>query len=277
MRGTIVAVALALAGCFQATAGEFARSAQDHEYRLLELNGRYVRWALPKDGRPLSIKYAFLNEAASFANARNCGRMLPARTALERSGISLPAFRDEVRAAFDMWQTAINIEFHETASIAEAGILIGAEAEPKGQAFTNVAPAGSAGSGVDGIAQSLICLNPEMRWKIGFDGNLDVYDLRYTMAHEIGHAIGLDHPGAEGPLMSYRYLERARELRAGDVAGAVALYGPRGEIPHQSVGALTLPARQPAKGGAQAGSAASNRNRSDFGLGEAQPPAPLPR
>jgi len=274
LRGTIFVVALALAGCFQATAGELVRS-QDHEYRLLELNGRYVRWALPKDGRPLSIKYAFLSKAASFANARNCGRMLPARAALERSRIDMTAFRDEVRAAFDMWQAAIKIEFHETASIDEAGILIGAEAEPKGQAFTNVAPAGSAGSGVDGIAQSLICLNPEMRWKIGFDGNLDVYDLRYTLAHEIGHAIGLDHPGAEGPLMSYRYLERSRELRPGDVAGAIALYGPRGATPHQSVGALSLPVRQTAKG-AQAGPAASNR-KSDFGLGEISAPAPLPK
>jgi hypothetical protein len=187
----------------------------------------------------------------------------------------MAAFRDEVRAAFDMWQAAINIEFRETDTADEAGILIGSEAEPKGQAFTNVAPVGSAGAGVDGISQSLICLNPEMRWKIGFDGNLNVYDLRYTMAHEIGHAIGLDHPGPEGPLMSYRYLERARELRAGDVAGAIALYGPKGGATRQSVGALNLPARQSAEG-AQTGPSAGNRTGSDFGLGEVHSRPRLP-
>ena len=90
-------------------------------------------------------------------------------------------------------------------------------AEPRGRAFTNVAPHGSAGNGVSGISQSLICLNPATRWKIGFDGDLDVYDLRYTIAHEIGHAIGLDHPSAEGQLMSYRYVERGRALQPGDV------------------------------------------------------------
>ena len=58
------------------------------------------------------------------------------------------------------------------------------------------------------IGRSLICLNPTQPWKIGFDGRLDVYDLRYTIAHEIGHAIGLDHPSAAGQLMSYRYDER---------------------------------------------------------------------
>ena len=39
------------------------------------------------------------------------------------------------------------------------------------------------------IARSQICLNPRQRWKIGFDGNLTVYDITHTLAHEIGHAI----------------------------------------------------------------------------------------
>jgi hypothetical protein len=77
------------------------------------------------------------------------------------------------------------------------------------------------------ISQSLICLNPAKRWKIGFDGDLKVYDLRYALAHEIGHAIGLDHPAAVGQIMGYRYEERFRSLQSGDTEGLALLYGAR--------------------------------------------------
>jgi hypothetical protein len=44
--------------------------------------------------------------------------------------------------------------------------------------------------------------------------------------HEIGHAIGLDHPGIPEALMDFRYREAFSSLQAGDRAGAKALYGP---------------------------------------------------
>ncbi len=225
MRGVIFAASLALpfAACAIAHAGDAQRP--DPEFRLLVLDGSTVRWVIPQGRERTTVTYAFLTRPAEFKGARNCSKMLPPAAALDRSNVNHSAFRHEVRAAFDMWQAAANIEFRETESVDEAGILIGAEAEPRGRAFTNVTPHGSAGAGVSGISQSLICLNPETRWKIGFDGNLEVYDLRYTIAHEIGHAIGLDHPSAEGQLMSYRYVERERGLRPGDAAGAAQLYG----------------------------------------------------
>lgn len=234
----------------------------DPEFRLLELGGRKVRWTVPAGGVPARISYAFITEPMQFPGARNCDAMLPPDAAIEPSRISFADFRREVRAAFAAWEEAANITFVETSAIADAGILIGADAKARGRAFTNVALRDEAArehaNELGAIRQSLICLNPQRPWKIGFDGNLDVYDVRFTVTHEIGHAIGLDHPGPEGQLMSFRYVEKGQGLKPGDVAGAVALYGRPGGAPassHAAAGAPSDP-RSAAPGGRA------------FGLGE---------
>src|SRR5258706_2031957 len=148
--------------------------------------------------------------------------MVPLDSLLKRSEISPSVFLGEVRAAFEMWEQAANIRFVETSDTANASLLIGAQQSPEGRAFTNVAQRRDKPTEIE---RSLICLNPEQRWKVGFDGNLEVYDLRYTLAHEIGHSIGLDHPSPTGEVMSFRYGETFRTLQPGDRRGVVALYG----------------------------------------------------
>lgn len=267
MRGLLLVLCLGL-GLAPAAAdsGEPGPAAGDPEFRLLELGGKIVRWSAPAEGLPPTITYAFLTEPRSFPGARNCDSMLSPDAALKRSNIDVPDFRSEVRAAFALWANAANIKFKEVHA-ADAGILIGADAKDRGRAFTNVALKSVAGRGtgkrnVGQIAQSLICFNPHQRWKIGFDGDLNVYDLRFTMAHEIGHAIGLDHPSPQGQLMSFRYLEDGRALTAGDIAGAHALYGRRDRT--------AVPARQAAttRGGRRTPDADVARPRErTFGLG----------
>ena len=199
-------------------------------FRLLDLENQSVKWESPRFGESAIVTYAFATGPVATPGARNCAKMLPPARAYAPSHIDESHFRGEVRGAFRMWEKVANISFREAADPASAGILIGAQADPFGRAFTNVALK----PGPDGkpdskkiIARSLICLNPTQPWKIGFDGRLDVYDLRYTLAHEIGHAIGLDHPSAAGQLMSYRYDERQGGLQTGDIEGAALLYGPR--------------------------------------------------
>lgn len=196
-------------------------------FRLLQLDGEHVVWST-WTGQPkvTSVTYAFVQSKTVTPNAINCGVIGPIDTVLERSKLDREAFQKEVRAAFDMWESAANISFTEVDDPSQAGILIGAQLQPIGRAFANVAykPGDSEPRSIE---KSLICFNPQQRWKIGFDGNLNIYDVRYTVAHEIGHAIGLDHPRAAGQLMHYRYEERFRTLQPGDIEGAVLLYGLR--------------------------------------------------
>lgn len=213
--------------CYEAAASD--------EFLLLRLDGAYVKWGTPRLGAPAQVRFAFISAPMDFPGAINCGAMVPIGPLLDASRIERERFHQEVAAAFGLWEAAAGVRFVESADTSAADILIGAQASPRGFAFTNVehdrtglTPVSATTVQVRRIEKSLICLNPTKLWKVGFDGNLDAYDIRYTIAHEVGHAIGLDHPSPSGELMSFRYTEDFRALQPGDVAGAVALYGETG-------------------------------------------------
>jgi hypothetical protein len=236
--------------------------AGDHTFlgfQLLDLENQTVKWQSPRMGVGADITYALATELVETPGARNCAKLVPPDKAYAPSNITTDQFRHEVASAFRMWEGVANITFREVRDPHAANILIGAQGEPQGRAFTNVALKKDGTPGHKTIERSLICLNPLQPWKVGFDGRLDVYDLRYTIAHEIGHAIGLDHPSAAGELMSYRYDERQKGLQPGDTQGVVLLYGPRpGASPYADIETGSIPVRN-----AQGGKAAPS-----FGIGE---------
>lgn len=208
--------------------------AAESTYRLLTLNGGFVRW-FPRMGEQAPIvRFAIATAELRTAGAINCGAMGPPDTLLRATALSPASFRDAVAEAFARWQSVIDVDFIEVGSTADADIVIGEQLAPVGFAFTNVtfdgkspARAVSDGKPIRAIERALICLNPQRRWKTGFDGNLDIYDITHTLTHEIGHALGLDHPTDRNALMSFRYHEQVPRLAIGDVRGAIAIYGAR--------------------------------------------------
>lgn len=223
-----------LVGLFIAVAASSASAQELIAFRLLRLEGHQVRWQPPPGGAPAVVTYRVATESMEFPSARNCRRMAKLDDLLERSGISAEAAAQEIAAAFAMWEAAANIRFRQVDGKATADIVIGAQAEPEGWAFADVFYDASFKGRIKPISQSLVCLNPLRPWKVGFDGDLKTYDIRYTLAHEIGHAIGLDHPQGGGQIMGYRYEERFRTLQPGDVRGAVLLYGEPRQVSAES-------------------------------------------
>jgi Matrixin len=214
-------------------------------FKALRLEGNGVRWQSAAKGQQRILSYAIAALDVEFAGARNCGKMTKLDGLLSASRIAPETVRAEIAAAFAMWEAVANIGFREAEDPASADILIGAQLEPEGWAFANVFYDTLSSDPVKPISRALICLNPEKRWKVGFDGDLRTYDVRYTIAHEIGHTIGLDHPSGGGQIMGYRYEETFRQLQRGDVAGAVLLYGKRQPDSVVADAEPTLRARHP--------------------------------
>lgn len=205
--------------------------AEEGRYRLLELDGRKVKWGDGRLGMGATISYAFAGEALRFgdalnwfADAPNCRDLAPVNALLGEK-LSRITLERETAAAFRVWERAADLSFHEVSNPQDADIIIGAQSRPRGWAFANLAYSREADEGVHGIEQALVCLNPDHDWKVGFDGDEDVYDIRYTLIHEIGHAIGLDHPGPSGEVMAFRYTEAFDDLQPGDLRGVRRLYG----------------------------------------------------
>lgn len=222
---------------------------------LLQIDGGLLRWE-PRPAESATVITYFILDAPysvpsnkSILSPSNCAAMHGFSDIVAQSPGLTPAQAEaELKAAFAAWEDAANITFVRAADPRSANIVVGAQSMPEGRAFANLSYRRGAPSAARALAgpepsaaihasdgernvsgaeidQAYVCLNPKIRWKIGFDGNLDVYDLRYTFTHEVGHAIGLDHPDDMDALMSYRYDEHVQVLRPSDIAAAQRLYG----------------------------------------------------
>jgi Matrixin len=198
------------------------------DFRLLDMDGLHVKWGAAAAGTGAEVSYGFAAGRRTFTDAINCRDLAPL-------GVLAPAWDGDdtrlhrlVAAAFAMWGSEADLRFRAAAPGEEPDILIGTEGVPRGIAFANVwHDAGRAAGGIAPLVKATICFNPTVRWLTDEPPEpVAGYDLRTVLAHEIGHAIGLDHPGATGALMGYQNQGDIEHLMPGDVAGAVALYGP---------------------------------------------------
>ena len=198
-------------------------------FRLLNFTGAPMKWGGSRLGESAVVTWRVAEDREGFSGNRNCRGVRPIEAALRPSAIERASFDRELSAAMRMWEDVAGIRFRHVRAGERADLVIGAQSRPRGRAYTNVSAGRMVPVGdrrrIDRLQQAVICLNPKQAWKVGFDGDLKVYDLRHTLAHELGHVIGLDHTGPRGAVMAFRYEERHRGLSAGDIQGAQRLYG----------------------------------------------------
>ena len=204
-----------------------AGAAVAEDYRLLKIDGVNLKWGAAEFGSGASVSYGFATADQAFPDAINCRSLAPMRKLAAAWAGDAARLERLAAAAFAIWSREADLEFRPAAPGEAPDILIGAEGTPQRVAFANVWHGDGAPGGIAPLTRATICFNPEAAWSTGTgpmrEGELD---LGTVLAHEIGHAIGLDHPGATGALMGYSNQGSIDHLMPGDIAGAVALYGP---------------------------------------------------
>jgi hypothetical protein len=163
--------------------------------------------------------------------------------AAEAAGCTITAFGDflpvgweaEVQAAFDAWAAVADLTFIQ---VADDGAAFNAVVTASG----DIRLGGHVFDGALGVlahgffppvngasAAGDIHFDIAELWKTAFGG--PGFDIFQVMAHELGHALGLEHTAVPNSLMNPFYTEAFSGPQADDIAGMVFIYGPADVTP----------------------------------------------
>lgn len=212
------------------------------------------KWGSPTFGTGATITYSFMPSGVSCV-APGVEPAFCSISALgsDKAGGFGPLFatwKSEIEAALASWAAVANLTFVEVADLGEA---FNAATQLSGDlrfgghlmdvaggvlAHGYYPPNNGASAAGDMHYDTADC------WEAAFDGTGDLcFSIYQVTAHEIGHALGLDHTDVPGSLMNPFYSEAFTGPQADDIAGMQHIYGPAvggsGPIPEPMGLALT--------------------------------------
>jgi len=185
------------------------------------------KWGGAPFGTGATVSYSFMSTGTSCS--------------AEFAGCSITSFFDfmpagffsELTRAFDAWSNVADLTFVQVADdgaafnapTASGDIRIG------GHVFDGAG--GTLAHGFYPPANGLsaagdIHFDTGDTWSIGFGG--PGFDIFTVFAHELGHALGLDHTAVPGSLMNPFYAAGFDGPQADDIAGMQFIYGPAEEV-----------------------------------------------
>ena len=152
-------------------------------------------------------------------------------------GGSLPTWKTEIEEAFQAWTDIAGITFTEVSD--DGSAVNSASSGNFGQirvgAHTFDGASGVLAHGyyppADGVGNTTtitgdLHFDTAETWAVNsLDANTSTIDIFQVAAHEIGHAIGIDHTAVSGSLMEAIYSESFSGPQADDISAAQALYG----------------------------------------------------
>lgn len=186
------------------------------------------KWGPSTWGTGATLTYSFMPTGTSCADEFSGCTI----TAFGDFGPAFSIWRSEVQSAMAAWAAVANLIFIEVADVGEA---FNAATQLSGDLrFGGHNMGGAGGTLAHGFYPPLngqsaagdIHFDTADCWEAATDGSGDgCFNIFQVTAHEIGHALGLDHTSVANSLMNPFYTEAFMGPQADDIAGMQALYG----------------------------------------------------
>jgi len=190
------------------------------------------KWGSPVPRTEATVTYSFM------PTGTDCSDEFFGCTVTAFADFMPTGFQTEIQNAFAAWSAVANLTFLQVPDDGAPFNAPTSSGEIRLGGHTFDGPFGTLAHGyyppVNGLtAAGDIHFDSEETWKIGFGGS--GFDIFQVAAHEIGHAIGLDHTDVPNSLMNPFYTEAFRGPQADDIAGARFIYGPFDTVPNPTV------------------------------------------